>query len=143
MMAFFETIASRENLPAAMRFARETALGWVDGEAGLLQLDLVVEEIFLNLATHACAGKRVRMGCSATHEEVTLEFRYTGPEFDPRIERQQTLDDTLAERSIGGLGLLLIGEMTSSIEYVHHAGKNQLEVRVPARNLRTRNATQD
>src|SRR5262245_35558175 len=67
------------------------------------RLDLIVEELFLNIAMHACPGEPVRLACSMPAPLlVELEFSYRGPKFNPSTDaREPDLNASLAERPIG------------------------------------------
>ena len=129
-MIWLETTANPEHLAAAMRFARDSAAAAGFEGDDLLRVDLVVEELFLNIALHACPGEAVRVGCaSSSHGEVALAFEYPGPEFDPASAGPPPdLEATLADRRIGGLGLFLTRSMAGAVSYSRDGAINRLSV---------------
>ena len=94
-------------------------------------LDLVLEELFLNIAMHACPNEPVRIACSALATGmINLEFLYCGPEFDPTKAPAPPLDAPLAQRPIGGLGIYLVMQMAESVAYQREGELNRLNVKI-------------
>ncbi len=125
-----ETVAAPDRLPEVTRFVRECYRAAPGCDAA--KLDLIVEELFLNIAMHACPGELVRVACSlAGPSLVSLEFSYGGPPFDPTSDAPAPdLDASLADRPIGGLGLFLVNKMAASLAYNCDDGTNRLTVEV-------------
>jgi anti-sigma regulatory factor (Ser/Thr protein kinase) len=128
--AVLDTIAVPGQLGPVTRFVRAHC-GAPAGE-GLHSLDLIVEELFLNIATHACPGGPVRIVCSRTAPDLAeVEFSYGGPRFDPTTDAPEPdLTASLAHRPIGGLGLFLVREMAESLDFQCDEGINRLAVQV-------------
>ena len=127
----FDTIASPGRLEEVTRFVREGCGVAADREVA--KLDLIVEELFLNIATYACPGEFMRVACStaALPAIASVEFFYGGARFDPtRDAPAPDLDSPLVDRRIGGLGLFLVREMAESMTYLRDGGLNRLAVRV-------------
>jgi anti-sigma regulatory factor (Ser/Thr protein kinase) len=122
--------ADEAGLPRAMAFVRGGG-----EEAGLPverlgELDLVVEELFVNVARYAGAG--------------TVELRYTVPEagvveveladdgraFDPLARAEPDLELPLEARPVGGLGIFLVRRLTQSLRYCRDGGWNRILFRV-------------
>lgn len=94
-------------------------------------LDLVLEELFLNIAMHACPNEPVRIACSAISTgRINLEFLYSGPEFDPTKAPPPPLDAPLAIRPIGGLGIYMVMKMAESVAYQRVGQLNRLNVQI-------------
>jgi serine/threonine-protein kinase RsbW len=126
-----DTIASPGRLEDVTRFVRE-ACG-VPPDQEVARLDLIVEELFLNIATYACPGELVHIACSGIGSPhiASVEFSYGGPRFDPTSDGPAPdLDASLADRRIGGLGLFLVREMAESMTYLRDNGVNRTAVRV-------------
>ncbi|WP_191061910.1 ATP-binding protein [Geminicoccus harenae] len=118
------------------------ALGEVLGqvEAGLvsaglpldlaLQLMLVLDETVSNLATHATqvAGREVWVDISILHHPDRIEavIADDGPPFDPSEAPLPHLADTLEERDVGGLGLLIVRNVMDEVRYDRLDGHNRL-----------------
>jgi anti-sigma regulatory factor (Ser/Thr protein kinase) len=100
------------------------------------RIDLVMEEVLLNVFNYAFEGMQaglVSVGCGVVPDKGFL-VRVTDPgrPFDPL--KQPPPDTTLdiAEREIGGLGILLAREMSSAMNYHRHDNHNVLDIYFPA-----------
>ncbi|MFN7919330.1 MAG: ATP-binding protein [Bryobacteraceae bacterium] len=129
-MTELETIALAANLRAVNEFVRGagSSAGFSTGME--YRLELIVEEVFLNIARHSCPGEPVRIGCTAEPGSVALEFEYGGPYFDPRTAPEPPIGAPLSARRPGGLGVFLVRQMASEIEYAREGGRNRLRVRL-------------
>ena len=64
------------------------------------------------------------MRISVGPEDVTTEIIDTGAEFDLRAAPEPDLRGDIAERAVGGLGLHLIREFASRLDYSRRDGTN-------------------
>ena len=93
---------------------------------------LVLDELLTNLATHGGASgqtAKVRISIEAGH--VRGEVDDNGPAFDPRTAPEPDVSADIADRPIGGLGLLLVRRLTSGLDYVRRDGRNCTTFSVP------------
>lgn len=126
--AVLEVLAEKANLAEVRDFVRH---GCSVGGDGAESLDLIVEELFLNIALHACPGEMVRIGCGAECNLAEVEFLYGGPIFNPVTDAPAPdLAAPLGERPIGGLGVFLVMELADSVEYQRDGEVNRLAVRL-------------
>lgn len=102
--------------------------------ADMYKLDLVLEEILVNIARYAYDGGvgEVEVGYSAQSDALQVEVSDHGRKYNP-LEAAPAPDLTLglADRPIGGLGVLLVKEIVGSLTYRHHDGQNTLSFRFP------------
>jgi len=99
------------------------------------QVAIVAEEILTNIVRDAWAGRTPGV-CSvdgvalprdgAIH--VTLRTEDDGVAFDPTAVEAPDLEASLDDRAIGGLGIVLIKEMTDRQTYNRVDGRNVFEV---------------
>ncbi len=99
-------------------------------------LEIVAEEILTNIAMHAWAnqaGGHCAVDVAAVLAdgavEVTLRTADDGAAFDPTQAPEPDLAAPLAERAIGGLGVVMVRRMTDAQTYRRSAGRNVFEVR--------------
>lgn len=117
-----------KNLEAAQEFVRNQASLVCSDTTVHLQLDLIVEEIFVNIAHYAYTPQTgtVTINCKVSTEpaRLTVSFADSGKPFNP-LERADP-DVTLSsnERSIGGLGIFLVKKYMTSTAYDYKDGKN-------------------
>lgn len=122
--------ADLDALGPVTEFARLGARAAGLPEACWGQLDLVVEEIFMNVVRHAYAGGPA--GPAEISYAVprpgllSLEISDRGPQYDPLSRPDPKLPPTLAERQIGGLGVFLVRRLSESVEYRRDGEWNRL-----------------
>ena len=97
------------------------------------QLDLAVEEIFVNIAHYAYAPDTgdVEIFCSVEknkdgHSLLTIIFKDSGIPFNPLTRPDPNPAATLEERGIGGWGIFLTKKYMDTVTYDHADGKNIL-----------------
>lgn len=121
----------------ALRRART----WLDGLVAVhgvgdtlkAELELVLEEALVNIIQHGYAGSQsgdqlIQLRAVLTDDELMLEFRDRGVQFNPLECDDPNLDVAPDERAIGGLGIYLIKQLVDELEYVRHDGANHLRV---------------
>lgn len=117
-------------LESALEFARAGAQAAGLPEACWPHLDLVVEEIFVNIASYAYTGGAtgiVEMTCSGCGPGVlSVEMADEGLEYDPLTLRTPNLSASLHDRQVGGLGVFLVRQFTESLEYRREGSWNRL-----------------
>lgn len=126
--------ANLARLGEATAFARDGAREAGIPEARWDHLDLVVEEIFVNIASYAYRGGEpgeVEVSCAAPEPGVLeVELADHGEEYNPLTLREPNLPVSLDERSVGGLGIFLVRQMTDALEYRRENGWNRLRFRI-------------
>lgn len=109
-----------------------TSAGLPPKERG--QLELAVEEIFVNIASYAYApqtGPVVVRGkvMDTPSASIELIFMDEGRPFDPLAREDPPTDVALKDRAIGGLGIFLVKKIMDEVSYRREAGKNILALR--------------
>lgn len=94
----------------------------------LNQIDLAVEEIFVNIAHYAYGeqGGEAFVSCSFAENVLTVTFEDRGIPFNPLEKKDPDITLSAEERKIGGLGIFLTKKFMDSISYVFKDGKNIL-----------------
>lgn len=95
----------------------------------VLRLCLVVEELFLNTARYGGEAEST-VELHADAGSVWLHYVDTAPAFNP-IEAlaREALSRTLEGRPIGGLGRILVHDLSSTARYERSGGRNVLRLR--------------
>ncbi len=98
-----------------------------------MQVELAVEEIFVNIANYAyhpeLGEAEVDVDAGGDPPTITIRFLDHGKPFNP-LEREDVDVTAAAEsRSIGGLGILLVKKSMDDVEYSYEDGKNVLTIR--------------
>ena len=98
----------------------------------LLELDMVVEEVFINIAN--CAYEEgvgtVTMDLSLNDSKDTLSmtFRDTGVPYDPLRKESPDLSAPAEKRPIGGLGIFLVQKYSDTLSYEYVGNENCLTI---------------
>lgn len=98
----------------------------------LLELDMVVEEIFINIANYAYSDGigtvTLVLSFSENKDTLYMTFRDSGVPYDPLKKESPNLSAPAAERPIGGLGIFLVQEYSDSLSYEYANGENRLTI---------------
>jgi sigma-B regulation protein RsbU (phosphoserine phosphatase) len=103
------------------------------GPARIGDVELIAEELLTNVARAAGlrdGGVRLSLECALTPDEIVLTFRDDGPQFDPTAVEGPELEVDIADRDIGGLGILLVRKLADDCRYFRADGWNVVEVRL-------------
>ena len=97
-----------------------------------LQLQIAVEELFVNIASYAYApdhGEAV-IGCQVEQEppSVTIQFRDWGKPFDPLAKEDADVTLSAEDRGIGGLGIYMVKNTMDDVRYQYENGQNVLTI---------------
>ena len=97
------------------------------------QIDLAVEEIFVNIAHYSGSAEAVI--CADYHVSgegngtLTVVFKDNGKKFNPLEKPDPDLTLSAEERNIGGLGIFLTKKFMDSVEYEFVEGMNCLTIK--------------
>ena len=96
-----------------------------------IKLDLVIEEIFVNIAKYAYKDSQGK--CSLTIQndvEGKLDFIFedSGIPFNPLENKEPDITLSAEERDIGGLGILITKKIMDNIQYKYENNKNVLKI---------------
>ena len=98
-----------------------------------MQLNVAVEELFVNIANYAYAPRNgkasVRLESEMSPKSVTISFIDGGKPFDPTAKPDPDVTLSAEEREIGGLGIFLVQEYADSLSYQYADGENRLTIR--------------
>jgi anti-sigma regulatory factor (Ser/Thr protein kinase) len=124
-------------LPDALEFVRTGALEANLPEARIGELDLLIEEIFMNVCWHGYPGSSqgvVDLAYSVPAPgELRVEVADQGVEFNPLTAAPPDVTLNLEDRPIGGLGIFLVKRLAPSIAYRRDRDWNRLMFGISAR----------
>ena len=103
---------------------------WLAGDkvSPVLQNDIHVclDEIICNLVDYSQA-KEIRIKFVMTDNEICITILDDGMPFDPLAKNDQTKDTEIDfQVQIGGLGIMMVREMTKDMLYQYENGQNNL-----------------
>jgi len=107
----------------------------------LFELNLILEEVLANVISYAYADNQLHeivVRADLRDGELIIDVEDDGRPFDPLQITPPDLDRPLEQRNVGGLGLHLVRELTSSIEYTRREEKNHLVMRKKTEKTETR-----
>lgn len=123
------------NIEARTDNLREV-LGFVDvlleeRECGMkpqMQIDIAVEEIFVNIAHYAYGDKvgnaRITVDFEGDPLSVVISFADSGMPYDPLAKEDPDITLSAKERPIGGLGIYMVKKSMDEVIYEHKNGEN-------------------
>ena len=127
-----------ENLDAVHDFVHNSIADLGCSKKFIFQLDLVVEEIFVNIAEYAYTPNvglaKILSEVDGDSKKVSLTFIDSGVEYDPLKKSDPDIDLELEERQIGGLGIFLTKNLVDDISYRYVDGQNILQIMKSAAN---------
>ena len=95
-----------------------------------MQIDVAVEEIYVNIASYAYAPltgiARIKVEVSGDPATVTITFIDKGTPYDPSKKKDPDVHAPAEERNIGGLGIYMTKKLMDEVTYEHKDGQNIL-----------------
>ena len=122
-----------ENLQTVIDFATEKLEERDCSMKVVMQTELVIEEVFVNIASYAyhpeIGPATFCMSFEENPDALLMTFIDAGKPYNPL--EQEAPDTTLAleERDIGGLGIFLVKKNVDEISYEYADGKNILHMK--------------
>ncbi|MBR0132481.1 MAG: ATP-binding protein [Lachnospiraceae bacterium] len=97
-----------------------------------MQLDIAVEEIYVNIASYAYEGAvgqaEIEIDISADRI-VSVRFLDSGTPYDPLKKPDPDITLSADERAIGGLGIFMVKKSMDDMIYEYVDGKNVLTIK--------------
>ena len=94
----------------------------------ITQITLALEELFVNVASHAYPEGNGTLDYTimADDGKMTFIMEDSGVPFDPLAKKDPDITLSVEERDIGGLGIYMVKNIMSEINYSYTDGKNVL-----------------
>ena len=126
--------ATLDQLEQVQAFIGEQLEGCPCSGRAKFQLDVAVEEIFVNIAHYAFGPEEtgqatVRCCVDGSPPQVTIQFLDDGTPFNPLAKEDADTTLSAEERGIGGLGILMVKKSMDAVDYVYENGKNILTIK--------------
>ena len=98
-----------------------------------MQIDVIVEEVFVNIAHYAYGKRRgkaaVRAEVSGEPPAVTVTFTDRGVPYNPLDREDPDVTLPAEAREIGGLGIFMTKKLMDEVSYEYRDGRNILTLR--------------
>ena len=122
--------ARKENLPQVLGFLDEHLESCGCPMKVQAQMDIAVEEIFVNIASYAYENEpgkvTIRLRETEDPKGITVTFVDEGAPFDPVTRPDPDVTLSAKERSIGGLGIYLVKKSMDDVRYRYEGNLNIL-----------------
>ena len=97
-----------------------------------LQIELAIEEIFVNIASYAYkpVEGEAEVRCQVLRDplRVVIQFLDGGKPYDPLARKDADTSPEALEEREGGLGILLVKKTMDDVQYAYENGKNVLTI---------------
>ncbi len=125
--------AERDRLDQVQAFIDQNLAGVEYSPEAQIQLQIAVEELFVNIASYAYApghGDAV-IGCRVEEDppSITVQLRDWGKPFDPLAKKDADVTLSAEDRDIGGLGIYMVKNSMDAVDYKREDGQNVLTIR--------------
>ena len=124
--------AADENLAQVLTFVDEQLETQGCPPKTQLQIDVAVEEIFVNIAHYAYAPETgvatIRVETQAEPKRVMISFIDHGIPYDPLAKPDPDVTLSAEDRQIGGLGIFIVKKSMDNMRYEYQDGQNILTI---------------
>jgi anti-sigma regulatory factor (Ser/Thr protein kinase) len=127
-MNTLDILAKTENLDTVMAFVDERLEKAECPMKIQMQIDIAVEEIFVNIASYAYSPGEgpatVRVNVDDEHKFVDITFIDNGVPYDPLAKDDPDIALSAEEREVGGLGIYMVKKSMDYMKYEYTDGHN-------------------
>lgn len=124
--------AKTENLSRVMEFLNSALEEFGCPMKVKLQLEIALEEMFVNVAMYAYSGRAepgrvsVRLEKRENPSGIAVTLTDSGIPFNPLMKEAPDITLPLEKRKIGGLGIFMVRKSMDEVLYEYRDGKNVL-----------------
>ena len=98
-----------------------------------MQIDIAIEEIFVNIAHYAYPDGEgeavIEVETDENANSVKITFIDQGTPYDPLQNKAPDITLSADDRPIGGLGIFMVKKSMDEVSYEYKDGTNQLTIR--------------
>lgn len=131
-MAELTLQASLEKLDEVLAFVEENLEKNDCPMKVLMQVQIAVEEIFVNIAHYAYGSGQgtatIRVEVGGDPLQVIITFIDQGVPYDPLQKEDPDVTLSAEDRQIGGLGIFMVKKSMDDVKYEYADGKNILTI---------------
>lgn len=131
LLSELKLAADINNLRDFVEFVSSCAEGQGINPGRITEIGVAAEEVLVNICNYAYQDQvgEIKVSCMLDDESrLIIEFEDTGVPFDVHGLDAPDLTDDIAERQIGGLGVFIIKELMSEVQYRREDNKNILKL---------------
>lgn len=129
------TVPARpEELNQVLAFVNEELSGRGCSPRDLMQIEIAVEELYINIASYAYEPGRegtatIRCEAGGDPLQLIIQLLDQGRPYDPLEKPDPDISAGVQERQIGGLGIFMAKKIMDLISYSYKDGKNILTLK--------------
>lgn len=131
-MKKLDIMADVDNLGKVTAFIDEQLEAAKCSMKAQMQIELALEEIFVNIAHYAYAPVKgmATIGIDITESgQAVLTFEDSGTPYDPLAKEDPDVTLSANEREVGGLGIFMVKKTMDDMYYEYRDGKNILTLK--------------
>ncbi|HBL41134.1 MAG TPA: ATP-binding protein [Ruminococcaceae bacterium] len=121
-----------ESIPSATEFMDALLEEYECNMRAQMQLDIAMDELFSNIAHYAYPNGEGDATVLAEFDEAqrifSLTFIDSGVPYNPTEKEDPDITLSAEERSIGGLGIMMVRKTMDEMTYDYRDGKNYLTI---------------
>ena len=125
--------AKIDNLEQVMAFVDEQLEEAGCSMKAQMQIDIAVEEVFVNIAHYAynpvIGDVTIRVAIENDPLAVVLTFIDEGQPYDPLAKEDPDVKLAAEDRQIGGLGIFMVKKTMDDVDYEYNQGRNILTLK--------------
>ena len=125
--------AKDENLDTVIAFVEEQLEAYGCPMKTMMQVDIAVEEIFVNIAHYAynpaVGAATIRAEVTEDPLQVSITFVDNGIPYDPLAKEDPDITLAAEDRQIGGLGIFMVKKSMDDMTYEYKDGQNILTIK--------------
>ncbi|MCR5097426.1 MAG: ATP-binding protein [Lachnospiraceae bacterium] len=125
--------ATPENVDRAIEFVDEILHEYGCNRSAQMEIEVAVDELFSNIAHYAYDTKtgNATVQVDVTEDTLTVEITFvdSGKPYDPLAKADPDTTQSIEERPIGGMGILIVKKSMDAVDYEYKDGKNILTIK--------------
>lgn len=125
--------ATPENVDRAVEFVDEMLEKYGCGVKEQMAIEVAVDELFGNIAHYAYSPETgyatVKVDVVKDPLSVEITFVDNGKPYDPLAKADPDTTQSIEDREIGGMGILIVKKSMDAVDYEYKDGKNILTIR--------------
>ena len=125
--------ATPENVDKAIEFVDEMLEEYGCGMKEQMAIDVAVDELFANIAHYAYNPENgyatVKVDVIKDPLSVEITFIDGGKPYDPLAKADPDTTQSIEDREIGGMGILIVKKSMDAVDYEYKDGKNILTIK--------------
>ena len=125
--------ATPENVDKVIEFVDEMLEEYGCGMKEQMAIDVAVDELFANIAHYAYNPETgyatVKVDVVEDPLSVEITFVDNGKPYDPLAKADPDTTQSIEDREIGGMGILIVKKSMDAVDYEYKDGKNILTIK--------------